>query len=92
MNWPSWWEWEIEITPHVEKRMEQRDFTEIDVREMSDRARGYGPDQIEGRTIHRLARCLPTSNDRRVPRDLGGVPRTFPFAARRSLPPTPAKG
>ena len=35
---PEWWEWDLEITPHVEKRMEQRDFTEIDLRRMLDSA------------------------------------------------------
>lgn len=34
MNWPAWWAWELEITPHVEKRMEPRGFTEIELREM----------------------------------------------------------
>ena len=51
MNWPDWWKWELEITPHIEKRMEQRDFTEIALREMLDRARGYRPDEYEGRFI-----------------------------------------
>jgi hypothetical protein len=34
MEWPTWWEWEIEITSHLETRMEDRDFTEIDLRQM----------------------------------------------------------
>lgn len=34
MNWPIWWDWELEISPHVEKRMEERNFTEIDLRDM----------------------------------------------------------
>ncbi len=51
MNWPDWWKWELEITPHIEKRMEQRDFTEIALREMLDRARGCRPDEYEGRFI-----------------------------------------
>jgi hypothetical protein len=49
--WPAWWEWEPEIGPHVEKRMLDRNFTEIDLRtmlakagttvRMSSRADGY---------------------------------------------------
>ena len=51
MNWPDWWKWELEITPHVEKRMEQRDFTEISLREMLDRALGFRPDERYGRYV-----------------------------------------
>ncbi len=51
MNWPVWWDWEIEISSHLEKRMLQRDFTEIDLRTMLDRAAGYHADIIEGRWI-----------------------------------------
>jgi hypothetical protein len=38
MEWPVWWEWEIEITPYLEKRMEDRDFTGIELREMLEQA------------------------------------------------------
>lgn len=51
MNWPDWWKWELEITPHAEKRMEQRDFTEIALREMLSRAEGYRPDEYYGRFV-----------------------------------------
>ena len=51
MNGPEWWEWELEITPHVERRMEQRDFTEIELREMLGRAQRYRPDESEGRFV-----------------------------------------
>jgi hypothetical protein len=34
MNFPSWMKWKIEITPHIEKRMLQRNFNEIDLRSM----------------------------------------------------------
>jgi hypothetical protein len=60
MPWPEWWEWELEITPHVEKRMEDRDFTEVDLRAMLVQAQGYHADVVEGRWVieaqHR--RCL----------------------------------
>ena len=51
MEWPVWWEWELEFTPHLEKRMEDRDFTEIDLREMLEQAQGYGPDVVVGRWV-----------------------------------------
>ena len=51
MNWPDWWKWELEITPHVEKRMELRDFTKIALGEMFDSARGYRKDEYEGRFV-----------------------------------------
>jgi len=34
MEWPSWWEWELDISPHCVKRMEDRGFTETDLRTM----------------------------------------------------------
>ncbi len=49
MDWPVWWNWELEITPHVEKRMVQRDFSEIDLRTMLANATDFEPDEIEGR-------------------------------------------
>ncbi len=51
MEWPRWWEWELEFTPHLEKRMEDREFTEVDLRDMLERARGYRPDVVERRWI-----------------------------------------
>ena len=41
----------IRISPHVEKRMEERNFTEIDLRDMMQRAHTFGLDEIEGRYI-----------------------------------------
>lgn len=51
MNWPRWWNWELEISPHIEKRMEERDFTEIDLRAMMHGAHTFEPDTIEGRYV-----------------------------------------
>ncbi len=51
MNWPTWWDWELEISPHVEKRMEERNFTEIDLRDMMQRAQTFEADEIEGRYV-----------------------------------------
>jgi hypothetical protein len=48
---PDWWDWELELTPHLEKRMEDRDFTELDLRSMLQRARSHHPDHVEGRYV-----------------------------------------
>lgn len=48
---PEWWEWELELTPHVEKRMADRSFAEVDLREMLERATGLRPDFVEGRFV-----------------------------------------
>ncbi len=51
MAFPEWWEWELELTPHVEKRMEDRGFTELDLREMLEHAAGFRPDILDGRFV-----------------------------------------
>ena len=48
-SWPEWWDWELELTPHLEQLMEERDFTEVDLREMLEAATGFAPDAVEGR-------------------------------------------
>jgi len=50
---PEWWTWELELTPHIEKRMIQRSFTEIEMREMLSRAHTILPDREEGRYVVR---------------------------------------
>jgi len=50
-NWPEWWEWELELTAHLEKRMLDRDFNEIDLRAMLERATGYRSDVVQGRWV-----------------------------------------
>jgi hypothetical protein len=32
--WPVWWRWELEITPHMAKRMIDRQFNETELRTM----------------------------------------------------------
>lgn len=49
--WPQWWGWELELTPHLLKRMEDREFNEIDLRAMLEHALAYRPDAVEGRWI-----------------------------------------
>ena len=39
------------MSSHLEKRMLQRDFTEIDLRTMLEQAIAYRPDFIEGRWV-----------------------------------------
>jgi hypothetical protein len=51
ISWPPWWKWDLEITPHVERRMEDRDFTEVDLRDMMEKAAGFRADFIEGRFV-----------------------------------------
>jgi hypothetical protein len=50
-SWPDWWDWELEMTPHLEQRMEERDFTEIDVREMLEVATSFVADVVPGRFL-----------------------------------------
>ncbi len=51
MQWPDWWEWELELSPHLEKRMVDRDFTEVDLRTMLENAGSYRIDAVEGRWV-----------------------------------------
>ena len=37
--WLQWWEWELDIWTHVEERMDDRGFTEVELRRMMERAR-----------------------------------------------------
>jgi hypothetical protein len=48
---PEWWGWELELTPHLEKRMEDRGFAEVDLRHMLERAAGFRRDVADGRFV-----------------------------------------
>jgi hypothetical protein len=50
-DWPGWWKWDLELTPHLMKRMEDRRFTDIDLRRMIEDATGYHRDVIPGRWV-----------------------------------------
>ena len=50
-SWPEWWEWELELSPHLLKRMTDRRFTEIDLRRMLERASDYRKDVVDGRWV-----------------------------------------
>ena len=57
-KWPSWWRWDIEISPHAFKRMAERDFSELDLRRMLDTAHSVDTDIVAGcwRVLTRLRR------------------------------------
>jgi len=48
---PNWWEWELDLTPHLLKRMEDRDFNELDLRRMFQRAQARREDLVDGRWV-----------------------------------------
>lgn len=50
-HWPEWWAWDLELTPHVEKRMEDRGFTELDLRTMLEHAKDYRVDVMDDRFV-----------------------------------------
>ncbi|UQA60938.1 DUF4258 domain-containing protein [Polyangium aurulentum] len=50
-RWPSWWSWDLVLTPHVERRMVDRNFTEVELRRMLEQASSYRPDGVEGRWV-----------------------------------------
>ena len=59
-EWPDWWAWELELTPHLEKRMEDRGFDEIELRTMLQQAGHWRPDHVAGRfAIECRLRGLP---------------------------------
>jgi hypothetical protein len=31
---PEWWQWDLAFTPHLETRMEEREFSEVELRGM----------------------------------------------------------
>jgi hypothetical protein len=51
-NWPDWWVWELDCSnPHLAKRMMDRSFNEVDVRDMLERALSYSADAAAGRYV-----------------------------------------
>jgi hypothetical protein len=47
MEAPDWWEWELEISSHCVKRMNERVFNEADLRAMLEDATGL-VEQVHG--------------------------------------------
>ena len=56
--WPEWWYWELELSPHLLKRMVDRGFTQVDLRRMLEEATGHEADIEPGRWIVETAREL----------------------------------
>ena len=50
-EWPTWWSWDLDLSPHLLKRMVDRRFTEVDLRKMLHLARDYRPDMVEYRWV-----------------------------------------
>ena len=50
-DWPEWWDWELELSPHLLKRMDDRRFDEVDLRRMLERAYGFREDVAEDRWV-----------------------------------------
>jgi hypothetical protein len=50
-EWPLWWEWELELSHHLLKRMIDRQFTEVDLRRMMEYPGRLRADVVEGRWI-----------------------------------------
>jgi uncharacterized protein DUF4258 len=59
-EWPDWWSWELELSPHLFKRMIDRDFSETDLRQMLEDASGYHANHEAGRW------AIETSRDNRA--------------------------
>jgi hypothetical protein len=49
VEWPEWWHWDLEFSQHLFKRMIDRQFNEIELRQMLEDATGYHADLEEGR-------------------------------------------
>jgi hypothetical protein len=49
--WPRWWDWELELSPHLFKRTADRRFAEVDLRSMLDSARAYRRAPMAGRWV-----------------------------------------
>ncbi|MBX3354249.1 MAG: hypothetical protein KF724_00950 [Phycisphaeraceae bacterium] len=48
-SWPEWFEWELELTPHLLRRMRDGSFTELDLRRMLADATNSRRDDVPGR-------------------------------------------
>ena len=50
-DWPQWWDWELELTSHLLKRMVDRGFSEVDLRSMMASAMSFRKDLQLGRWV-----------------------------------------
>jgi hypothetical protein len=51
IGWPEWWDWELELSPHLLKRMAERSFNEVDLRSMLSVATQWRISSTQGRFI-----------------------------------------
>ncbi|MCY2954067.1 MAG: hypothetical protein NTU53_19175 [Planctomycetota bacterium] len=52
MDWPEWWLWELDLpSPHLAKRMLDRGFNDLDLREMLEQAVDLRPNHEPGRWV-----------------------------------------
>lgn len=56
MDWPEWWDWELSFIGHLDDRMEERNFTEVDLRTMLEHATGLERARKPGRWLIRSRR------------------------------------
>jgi len=54
-NPPDWWDFELELSPHLEDRMIERGFSEADLRLMIEVAQSLGVGKAPGRWIVRTS-------------------------------------
>ena len=48
-RWPPWWDWDLELSSHLLKRMLDRRFTEVDLRTMLEHAQSIERGIVPGR-------------------------------------------
>lgn len=53
MERPEWWDWPLAFTAHVELRMEERGFSEVELRSMLEAAKELVPSKRPGRWLVR---------------------------------------
>ena len=51
MDEPDWWNWDLELSSHIQKRMIDRHFSEVDLRTMLQYATRYRANHEEGRFV-----------------------------------------
>jgi hypothetical protein len=49
IEWPEWWDWELEFSQHLLKPIVDRQFNEVDLRAMLEQATNYHRNHEEGR-------------------------------------------
>jgi len=48
---PEWWDWELRFISHLEARMEERGFSEVELRGMLTDATSVAPSRRSGRFL-----------------------------------------